>query len=31
MKCKVFVELSEGFDALRAEREGKVTLKSHGA
>jgi putative transcriptional regulator len=29
MKRNVFAELSEGFDALKAEREGKVTLRSH--
>jgi putative transcriptional regulator len=29
MKRNVFAELMEGFDALKAEREGKVTLKSH--
>lgn len=29
MKRNVFAELSEGFDALKAEREGKVTLRRH--
>jgi putative transcriptional regulator len=29
MKRNVFAEISEGFDALKAEREGKVTLRSH--
>lgn len=29
MKRNVFAELSEGFDALKAERAGKVTLRSH--
>ena len=29
MKRNVFAELAEGFDALKAEREGKVTLRSH--
>lgn len=29
MKRNVFAELSEGFDALKAQREGKVTLRSH--
>ncbi|MGY0560269.1 helix-turn-helix domain-containing protein [Luteimonas sp. A277] len=29
MKRDVFSELIEGFDALAAEREGKITLRSH--
>jgi putative transcriptional regulator len=29
MKRKLFDELMEGFDALKAEREGKITLRSH--
>jgi putative transcriptional regulator len=29
MKRNIFAELSEGFGALKAEREGKVTLRSH--
>lgn len=29
MKCNLFAELTEGVDALRAEREGKVTLRKH--
>ena len=29
MKRNVFSELTEGFDALKAEREGKVTLRTH--
>jgi putative transcriptional regulator len=29
MKRKLFTELSEGFDALKAEREGKITLRQH--
>lgn len=29
MKRDVFAELVEGFDALAAERQGKVTLRSH--
>lgn len=29
MKRNVFSELSEGFDALKAEGEGKVTLRTH--
>jgi len=29
MKRNVFSELTEGFDALRAEREGKITLRTH--
>lgn len=29
MKRKLFEELSEGFEALKDEREGKVTLKQH--
>jgi|ERR1035437_857007 putative transcriptional regulator len=28
-KRNLFAELTEGFDALAAERAGKVTLKSH--
>jgi putative transcriptional regulator len=28
-KSKLFAELSEGFDALAAQREGKLTLRSH--
>lgn len=29
MKRNLFAELTEGFDALQAERQGKVTLKQH--
>lgn len=29
MKRNLFAELTEGFDALAAERQGKVTLKRH--
>ncbi len=29
MKRNVFAELSEGFEALKAKRHGKVTLRSH--
>ena len=29
MKRNVFSELTEGFDALKAEREGKITLRTH--
>ena len=29
MKRKLFAELVEGFDALKAEREGKITLRQH--
>lgn len=29
MKRNLFAELTEGFDALQEERQGKVTLKSH--
>ncbi len=29
MKRNIFAELAEGFDALAAEREGKLTLRSH--
>jgi putative transcriptional regulator len=29
MKRNIFAELTEGFDALKAEREGKVTLRTH--
>ena len=29
MKRNLFVELSEGFDALKANREGKLTLRTH--
>lgn len=29
MKRNVFAELTEGFKALQAEREGKVTLRTH--
>lgn len=29
MKRNLFAELSEGFDALAAEREGKATLRTH--
>ena len=29
MKRNLFAELSEGFDALAAERAGKITLKHH--
>lgn len=28
-KRNLFAELTEGFDALAAEREGKITLKRH--
>ena len=28
-KRNVFSELTEGFDALKAEREGKITLRTH--
>lgn len=28
-KRNLFSELTEGFDALRAQREGKVTLRTH--
>lgn len=28
-KRNLFSELSEGFDALKAQREGKVTLRTH--
>jgi putative transcriptional regulator len=28
-KRKLFAELSEGFDALKREREGKITLRKH--
>lgn len=31
MKRNLFEELSEGFDAFKKEREGKVTLKQHTA
>jgi len=31
MKRNLFEELSEGFDALKNERQGKVTLKQHVA
>lgn len=31
MKRNLFEELKEGFDALQAEREGKVTLRRHMA
>lgn len=29
MKRNIFAELVEGFDALAAEREGKLTLRNH--
>src|SRR3990172_3087210 len=29
MKRNVFSELTEGFDALKAKREGKITLRTH--
>ena len=29
MKRNLFDELAEGFDALKSEREGKLTLKQH--
>lgn len=29
MKRKLFPELAEGFDALKAHREGKRTLRTH--
>ena len=29
MKRNLFAELVEGFDALKAEREGKITLRRH--
>jgi putative transcriptional regulator len=29
MKRNVFSELTEGFDALKVEREGKITLRTH--
>lgn len=29
MKRNLFAELSEGFEALKQEREGKVTLREH--
>ena len=29
MKRNLFAELAEGFDALKAEREGKITLRQH--
>jgi len=29
MKRNVFAELTEGFDALKAQREGKLTLRTH--
>ena len=28
-KRDIFGKLSEGFDALRAQREGKLTLRTH--
>lgn len=31
MKRNLFDELSEGFQSLRDEREGKITLKEHAA
>ena len=31
MRRNLFEELSEGFDALKNERHGKVTLKQHAA
>jgi len=29
MKRNVFAEITEGFEALKAEREGKITLRTH--
>ena len=29
MKRNVFAEVTEGFNALKAEREGKITLRTH--
>lgn len=29
MKRNVFAELTEGFEALAAERQGKITLRTH--
>jgi putative transcriptional regulator len=29
MKRNVFAELTEGFDALKSQREGKLTLRTH--
>ena len=29
MKRNLFAELREGFDALKAERQGKITLRTH--
>ena len=29
MKRNVFAELTEGFDALKSHREGKLTLRTH--
>jgi len=29
MKRNLFAELTEGFDALKAERKGKRTLRTH--
>ncbi|MBI3919001.1 MAG: transcriptional regulator [Betaproteobacteria bacterium] len=29
MKRNIFAELTEGFEALKAEREGKITLRTH--
>jgi len=29
MKRNIFAELTEGFEALAAEREGKITLRTH--
>ncbi len=29
MKRNVFAELTEGFDALKAQHEGKLTLRTH--
>ena len=26
-KCNIFAELTEGFDALQAQRQGKITLR----
>ncbi|MSQ70198.1 MAG: transcriptional regulator [Betaproteobacteria bacterium] len=29
MKRNVFAELTEGFEALKSQREGKITLRTH--
>ena len=29
MKRNIFAELTEGFEALKAQREGKITLRTH--